>query len=196
MLMQEAKPYVRFYYEAREDRAASIEAGVYVARDVAMVEVTPVGGKNVHIDEAAGWLKKIKESSHQGRYKPEWVRDFEEMFRMFKEGEEIPESGIPIKTCIMFSPAEQRAILNANVRTLEDLAGCTEEALQAMGPGGRALRDRARTSIEQSRDSGKIAREMEDLRLKNEALTNQVQELLEALNKSGVTRETLKMKAK
>lgn len=185
MLMPESKPYIRFYFEEREDRTATIESGIYTPKNVAMVEITPVGAKSVHIDEADGWLKKIREASQQARYKAEWVRDFEEMFRLFKEGEELPETGIAIKTCIMFSPAEQRSILNANVRTLEDLAACGEDAIQAMGPGGRALRDRARTAYEQSKDSGKIAREMESLKIAMEDLKRQNEELTTALRNSG-----------
>lgn len=189
MLMQDQKPYARFYFEPKEDRAASEREGMYIAKDIAMVEVTSVGGKSVFVDEAENWLRKISESALQGRFDRQWVKDFKEMFAMFKEGEEIPEVGIPIRTSLMFSPAEQRAILNANVRTLEDLAGCTEEALQAMGPGGRALRDRARTAIAQSHEPGKVAAEVNSLKVENDDLRQKIDDLMAIMRSQGIDTE-------
>lgn len=186
MLMPEVRPYVRFYTEERENRAATLENGIYTPMDVHMVEVTPVGGKNVFLDEAENWLRKIRERSLRGQYSRDWVRDFDEMFKMYKEGEEIPEKGISIKTCIMFSPAQQKQILNANIRTLEDLASCTEEGLQAMGPGGRELRDRARAAIDQAKDSGKVAAEVAALKVENAEQRQQISDLLDALKNAGI----------
>lgn len=185
-LMPEVRPYLRFYTEERENRQATLENGIYTPIDVHMVEVTPVGGKNVFIDEADSWLRKTRERANNGNYPRDWLRDFEEMYKLYKEGEEIPEKGIPIKTCIMFSPAQQRQILNANIRTLQDLAACNEQAIEGMGPGGRALRDRARTAIEQSQDAGKVSAEMEILRAENAALKNRVDDLIEAMKSSGI----------
>ena len=73
MLMQDQKPYARFYFEPKEDRAASEREGMYVAKDIAMVEVTSVGGKSVFVDEAENWLRKISESALQGRFDRQWA---------------------------------------------------------------------------------------------------------------------------
>lgn len=189
MLMQDQKPYARFYYEPKEDRHASEVEGMYIAKDVAMVEVTSVGGKSVFVDEAENWLRKISEAALQGRFDRQWVKDFKDMYAMFKEGEEIPDKGIPIKTSLMFSPAEQRAILNANVRTLEDLSSCNEEALQAIGPGSRGLRDRARTAIANSQDSGKVAAEVTSLKVENEDLRQKLDDLMAIMRSQGIDTE-------
>lgn len=189
MQMQEQQPYARFYYEPKEDREASAKEGMYIAKDIAMVEVTTSGGKSVFVDEADNWLRKISEAALQQRFNRDWVKDFKEMYSLFKEGEAMPEKGIPIKTSLMFSPAEQRAILNANVRTLEDLSNCNEEALQAMGPGSRGLRDRARTAINQSQEPGKVAAEVESLKVENEDLRQKVDDLMAIMRSQGIDTE-------
>lgn len=171
------QPYLRFYYIEREDRQASMANGIYTPRNVAMVEVTQAGGKAVYEDEAEAWLNKIGEKARKGEYPRQWATDFAEMYRLFKLGEELPESGTAIRMCLMFTPAEQKSILNANIRTLEDLAACTEEALSHIGPGGRLLRDRSRTAIEQSRDAGKVAAQVESLNVENIELKRQLDEL-------------------
>lgn len=182
------RPHVRFEQRPAEDRAASIEKGHKVYKDIDWVIITPPGNKDVVENHAEQWLKNIQDRSEVGQYDPEWVEIFNRMYMMFKQGKEMPEDGTPLRMCTtMFSPAEIQNCLNVNVRTLEQLAESSEQALANMGMGGRALKHRAQEAIklgEGRGDSMKIeALTIENTELKDkvEALTGVVHEMREQM---------------
>ena len=51
-IMQARPPYVQFEMRAVEDRQASIDAGHYVAKDVAYAIITPAGSR---VDPEVYW---------------------------------------------------------------------------------------------------------------------------------------------
>lgn len=171
------RPHVRFETRPAEDRAASIEAGHKVYKDIDWVIITPPGGKDVREDHADTWLEKIRAQAEVGQYDYEWARDFRKMYDMYKEGKEMPENGTPLRMCTtLFSPAEIANCLAVNVRTLEELAAVSEEGLGRIGMGARALKTRAQEALKTG-DGKESAMKVEALTLENADLKQKVADL-------------------
>lgn len=147
MLQPARPPHVRFEKRPLEDRAASIEAGHMVYKDVDFAIITPVGGKDVIEKVAAEWLADIEKKSHVGQYDPDWVDRFKKMHGLWQRDEELPEDGTPIKTSQLFTPAEIANCAAVGIRTLEDLAAANEEALGRIGMGARNMKERAKNAL-------------------------------------------------
>lgn len=154
---KERPPYVIFEYRSVEDRAASLKAGHYVGKDVGYAIITPAGSKDRIERVADEWFAQLRENVAQDRFPAEWLDGFERMYKRWKENLETPENGTPIMSWPAISPSQQKAILNANVRTVEDLAVANEATLTAIGMGSRSLQMKARSWLETANDVGKIA---------------------------------------
>jgi len=161
---QERPPYVAFEIRAIEDREASLEAGHYVAKDVIYALITPQGSKDRIERVAEDWVKQCFQHAEEGRMPLEWAKGFETGFKMYQEGREIPENGTPIVTWPAIGPAQQKQILDANIRTIEDLAQANEASLAAIGIGARGLKQKAQAWLDAAGETGKTALELDNLR--------------------------------
>lgn len=177
-------PYVQFEFRPVEDRAASQEAGHYVAKDVAFAIVTPAGSRDRHEKIAEEWLTNMAEQVQQERLPAEWLAHYRALYKAWKEGREVPESGTSIRNWPVASPAQIETLLNLRIRTVEDLAACNEEAIARMGMGGRALKQKAVDWLASASGNGKdveaitaLRAEFESLKLTNERLQQQNNEL-------------------
>jgi hypothetical protein len=176
------RPHVRFETRPTEDRAASIDAGRKVYKDIDWVIVTPQGGKDVREDHAEAWLDKIEAQAQIGQYDYAWASDFRKMYQMFKDGKEMPENGTPLRMCTtLFTPAEIANCLGVNVRTLEDLAASNEETLQRIGMGSRALKTRAQEAVKTG-EGKESAMKVEALTIENADLKQKVDDLVSVVN--------------
>lgn len=163
-------PYVVFELRPVEDREESIKQGCYVAKDVAFALITPAGSKD-RIDRVAEeWLKHIAEEAHNGRFEMSWVRDYKAMFAEWKAGNEVPLIGTSVKMWSVASPAQVQMLLSLNLRTVEDLAQANEEALQRLGMGGRALKDKAIAWLQSAKGEGVTAEKISSLEAENRSL--------------------------
>ncbi len=168
---QEAKPpYVRFETRSLEDREATIAAGHYVGKDVVFALVAPAGTRDLIEREATEWLKNIEEGVTQERIPSFWFSAYSKALDDFKNSRETPEFGTPVKDWPSLSPAEVKMLLDINIRTVEELAECSEEGVMRIGMGGRALKQKAKAWLESANDIGKVAAEVEKLRVRNEEL--------------------------
>ena len=158
--MQERPAYVRFELRAVEDRTASMTAGHYVARDVEYALITPAGGSLVV----------------ERRVTPELIARYPEPYQSWKEGQEPPPDGTPIREFPPLSPAQVHLCLSLNLRSIEDLANTPETTLQKMGMGSRALQEKARTYLENAADGGRIAERVAALTVQIDGLTADVAE--------------------
>jgi hypothetical protein len=175
-MMQERAPLVRFEMRAVENRAESMRQGRYVADDVAYVIVTPAGSKDEFENEAEIWLASIRERARRNEFNPEWARYFEQNYKAWQEGQELPEMGTPLKTWPLLSPAKIAMYLQASVRTVEDLAGLTEEGIKNCGMGARMDKQTAANWLETA-TKGADAGRMSALESENQTLKAQVSEL-------------------
>lgn len=162
-------PYVSFEAKALEDRAASIEAGYYKTKDVDYALITPQGSKDRIEREVGDWLANLSQQAQEGRFPNEWLQHFRSSYAAWKEGRELPLNGTPILTWPSLSPSQVKQVLEAKLRTVEDLAGANEEAISRLGMGGRALKEKAVSWLSVAASGGKVTEELAALRVKAEA---------------------------
>jgi hypothetical protein len=181
---EDRPPYVSFETVAEEDRAGTISAGHYAAKDVDYAFITPQGSKDRIPRKVDEWFEALKKQVTEGRFKAEWLAAYEAQYKAWKAGQETPLNGSPITNWPAVSPAQVRALQAARLLTIEDLAVANEEALRQLGMGGRALKQRAIDWLSAAQDTGKAAEELTalkannaDLKASNEQLQAQVKEL-------------------
>ena len=170
--LPEKKAFVRFETRPKEDRNASIEAGHYVAKDVDFCVITPPGGSLVIDREVDDEIKSRYGAQYQA----------------WKNGQEEPEEGTPIRHWPMLSPAQVENLLACNVRTVEELATLSEQGVQRLGMGGMALRQRAKAWFDAAKNVGALAEKINALEVENKRLSELVQDQSEALEKLNADR--------
>ena len=188
-------PFVIFEVRAVEDRQGSIDSGHYVAKDVVFAIITPAGTKDRIEKVAEDWLRDLVEAVNQERFPRQWLDAYKQAHKAFLNNQEIPENGTPVKDWPGASPAQIRNLLDIGLRTVEQVAEATEEAISRIGMGGRALKSRAQAYLDASKGDGKISAELDDLRQKVEALTNRDTEREAALQNLQAENEALRKAA-
>lgn len=169
-------PYVVFETQAVEDRNASIEAGHFVARDVDYAIVTSPGSRDRIPMKLPDWFDSLRREP-ESRFPSAWLRQLEDAYKAWKAGHEAPTTGIAITSWAGVSPAQAKMLQGCDIRTVEDLAAATEEAIARFGMGGRALKQKAKDWLETAAGSGKLVEEVAALRAANEALTTRNESL-------------------
>ena len=188
---QERPPFVVFERVAVEDRAASVEAGHYVAQDIDMAFITPVGSKDRIERRVVDWFENLEREVANGRFPRMWLSEFKAAYAAWKEGKEIPVNGTPIVAWPVASPAQIKMLVENNIRTVEDLAAANEEAISRLGMGGRALKDRAGIWLQSSADQGKLTEELNALRIEKKDFVERQKKLEETVAK--LTKELEKL---
>lgn len=177
-------PFVRF--EEREmglDADATEKAGRPIPRVVVMACVTPHGSKDVVERIADDWLKQIRRQAMSGQYNLEWVRFFDEQYKEWTKGNELPREGTPIATWPMTTNESRRRIRAAGFSTVEDLAQVPDSGLMSIGMDGRYWRDTARGWLNEAKDKGLNAKALADANVQIEELKGQNTRLLERIEK-------------
>lgn len=170
-------PFVTFGVLAEEDRQASIEAGHYVAKDVEYAFITQPGSKDRVERVVVDWFSHLAEQVEQGRFPSEWLQAFKEKFRLWKQGQELPVNGTPVRTWAAASPAQIKMLTDLHVLTVEDLAQANEETLGRMGMGARDLKRRAEDWLKTSQDVGKVSAELSATKAALEAAEQRTESL-------------------
>lgn len=178
--MEERPPYVRFEQRAIEDRAKSIESGIFSYKDKDFVLVMAHGSRDVFEDDAENWLSKQEAHARNGRIPKEHYEYFKKAYASWKEGQEMPIEGTPIKAWAVLSPAQQNTVIQANIRTVEDLALAPEGALHEIGMGARALKQKAQAWLDTAQ-TGKGAEKIVDLESKLQLLADENEKLQKQL---------------
>lgn len=183
MLQQIKLPYVRFTSDVKETRDAE---GHIQRAMVYMAHITPAGGKDEVVKNAEEWLAELRRKGEtRGPFDAaaneysRWHEAFSKMFEQFKAGEELTTAGTPLRACLAFMKTEIAACEAARVLSLEDLAGANEEALQRIGIGARALKDKAAKLLEKQPNE-KMAEEVAALRAENASLKERIEQFMAA----------------
>lgn len=190
-IQQARPPYVQFELRAVEDRAASIQTGHYVAKDLAFAIITPAGSKDRIEKIAEDWLRDMAEQVRQERLPAEWLAHYKTLYTAWKEGQDLPENGTPIRTWAVVSPAQIEMLMALRIRTVEDLASANEEAIARMGMGGRTLKQKAADWLSSAASTGRGVEAAASLRAENEALKLEVDRLKSAV--ASMERTVLKL---
>ncbi len=171
---KERPAYVRYERRPVEDRNASAQQGRYVANDVDFALVTPPYSRDVFEQKAADWHAEMRRQVGFNRLPQEWYDSYIEQFEKWKKGEEIPLNGTAIKSWGVLSPAQQKMLVEINIRTVEDLALVNDEGCRRIGIGGGELRDKAKAWLSQLADKGPLTQENSSLKAENAALIKDV----------------------
>jgi len=196
-ILKDRPPYVAFEVRAEEDRNASIEAGYYKAKDVDYALITPAGSKDRVEQKVGEWFDKLQEQVMQERFPAEWLAKFQENYKLWKNGQEVPLTGTSVKNWPMLSPSQRTALLGLHVHTVEDLAAANEEVIVRLGMGGRSLRDKAREWLASTGgEAGKQAEQLVALRVALEMSENAKKALEDKLKEMKKQLEALKIAEK
>lgn len=180
---KERPPYVQFHETPVEYREPAELGGGIKYRMVDMVEITPVGDKNKVVREVETWLHYLRQQAQLGRYNEEWLDYFERAYQAWKNKQELPVNGTPLRTWPALSAGEVKALEHANLRTVEDLAQASNDALARVGIGARSLQNRAKDWLTiQASGSAALVVQVDALRAANAELGRQLAETRERLS--------------
>lgn len=184
-------PYVTFTVEPVEDRTKALGEGVYGFRDVVFAHITVPGQKDTVVKEAKVWLAEVKKRAFDGIIPSDWPLHFTELYNAYIQGLTPPVSGTPIQGWNVLSPGQQQTVVAVGIRSVEDLAEATDEALQRIGPGAVIAKQKAKAWLEQ-KETGKVVEELVTLRRDNEDLRATVQQLMSGMQemKAALTTRT------
>jgi hypothetical protein len=157
----EAGVYVEFSLKAKKVSDSDPESGLPVYKDWEWVSITPAGGNQI----VERWV------TDKDRHR------FAHQYEAFKKGVEAPVNGLAIENWPSASPAEVKTLKKANIRTVEDLAVISEVGLKAVGFGSRALQAKARQFLIAAAGDGKIASQLNHLKVENDSLKLRNEEL-------------------
>lgn len=182
-------PYVTFEKRAVEDRDASIEHGKAMSKDVDYALITPMGSKDRVERVVSDWFEMLKREVVDGRFPQEWLTAFQKAYEAWKNDQEIPVGGTPIKQWTYLSPAQVKNLLVWHIRTVEDIASANEETIRRLGMGGYSIVQAAKDFLSMSSDPknktvGELAAlraSVETLKASNEALQTKFAEAQAAL---------------
>lgn len=180
MEIREDRPaYVRFEKRAVEDRAASIERGTYMTRDVDYALITPPYSKDCVELEAADWIRRMDEDVQGGRLPSNWRDKYKEAYAAWKKGEEVPLDGTAVKGWPVISPAQQKNLVSLGFLTVEDLANMNEEGMKRYGMGAQDMKNKAKAWLKAASGPGKVAAEIAALQADMKGLKEQNERLIE-----------------
>ena len=166
--------YVQFYTVAKQLPVESAQQGRYVARDIDMVTVRQIGATDSVVFKVDQWLAQNKLDVQAGRLEETHAAKYEESYRRWKAGQEMPVEGTPVKTWPVISPAQVETLIRAGIRTVEDLAGLNDEGLRKVGMGAVEMKKKAKAWMAASQDKGKLTQDMAALQRTNDQLQNMV----------------------
>lgn len=188
--------WVRFSVEAVENKKETLRQGKWVGDDVEMVHITSPYTKDEHDKKVTTWFEQLDLQLMQGRIPREHYDHYKAQYEAWKEGQELPVNGTPIKGWPMISPAQQQILLSCRIRTVEDLAGMNDDGIRQVGMGAVEMKGRALAYLQAASEDGRgllsakvTATEARNRELEIEVhtLQDQVKRLLEAVKVQGYT---------
>lgn len=144
-------PFVEFKMVVVDDRAATLQKGVRVTKDVPFAFVMQPGSKDCVERVAEEWLASIKRKSLDGSpdaYPTEWIEAFHKKYEMWRAGLEAPLNGTSVRQWPLLSPSQAENFVSLGIPTIEDVAAMTEDAMRRFGLGAREYRDKAREWVQ------------------------------------------------
>lgn len=159
-------PFVKFVRVPVPDPIAGQQQGRYVAKDVDYVHVTAPYSKDIFKQEAKDWFDIQAREVEAQRLPRQWLDQWKADYSLWRNGQEIPLRGTPIKGWPIISPAQQETLIHAGIKTVEDLAGVNDEGIRRVGMGAVELKKKADSWLRTAEDKGAVA--MENAALKEE----------------------------
>lgn len=117
------------------------------------------------------------ESVHRLKKMPQLWERIEPAYERWLKGQETPVDGTPLEAWPGLTKGQVDHMRLLHIRSVEDLAQCTDSALEKIGMGARTLRDRARTYVQAKAGSAQIEAALAKRDEENEQLRAEVAEL-------------------
>ena len=177
-------PFVSFEMRAVEDRAASIKEGHLVLRDVPFICLIPHGseGRTKIEQQYSEWLLKIRTvkgdvraagagsdtpAMSASRFPSAWVERIEKAFEAWKAGVTLDIEGTPLRNWPVITRSQLANCEGLHLYASEDLATASDDTIERLGMGGRALQARARDWLKATGlDSAPLTAELSQLRVR------------------------------
>jgi len=175
----ERPAFIRFEQRPYEDKQASLQKGRSVSKDVDIVIVTPPYTKENYEFKWESWITNQERNVKNNRVPKAFVEHWKKMYHAFKEGQESPVNGTPIKDWSAISPAQCKNLIAMHILTIEDLAACNAEGLKRIGMGARDLVAKAQNWLKSTEDHGSVTMELTHLQSENEQLKTEITTLKE-----------------
>ncbi|MGE4259214.1 MAG: hypothetical protein AB7F19_07720 [Candidatus Babeliales bacterium] len=166
------KCFARVYNIPLEDKIKSLEEGRPIFKEEMMIDIHIPGGRNV--------------VTHKVRHlNPEQLEEFSKEIENFKKN--LTET--PVGTSLQEWPAITRSMAEElrhfQIFTVEQLASASDTAIQNLGMGMRALREKARAFLEKAADNAvtdRFAKENMELKDQLKMMQEQIKELRDKIN--------------
>jgi len=179
-------PLVRFERQTVEDKAASLQAGRAVCKDVDYAIVTPPYSRDEVFKKATTFIQDVEAKGKLGIYSPQQVDLIVRQYQAWKNGHEMPLVGTPIKGWPVLTPAQQENLIRVNIPTVEYLAEANDEGLRNIGMGALDMKRKAIAWLAQATDKGPLTQQMAAIQAENDGLKISIDTLtrqVEALHK-------------
>jgi hypothetical protein len=167
---KEIRPQISFFSESVEDLARTLEDGIYRGNDVDYVKIKQAYAQDFVVMTVKSWMEQRKNEVITDRYPKEWYEKDLSDFKAWKQGQDLPVDGFPIKGWGVLSPSQQRTLQDMGVRTVEELSRMGDEGKRIYGIGAQHLVDRAQAWMKSVNDNGKVSIEIAALKRENDAL--------------------------
>jgi len=176
------RPYVTFETRPVEKRVVRADETVdTVYEDVVYAIIRSPGSRDSVEKVASEWIETLKVQAEAGRVPSHWPRAYNEALQGFIKGEEIPIQGTPIKTWPALTPAQRKAVLNTDIRTVEELAMANSDIHDRIGMGAVRLVDLAKTWVADQKGPGALAKKLEVVTVENAEMRLQIETLTAAV---------------
>jgi len=104
-------------------------------------------------------------------------------YQHWLKGQDEPVDGTSIDALAFVSPGMSKRLKDLHIRSAEDLAKINESAIQAIGMGGRMLKEKARLFVEGKQGDVKLAAALATRDAENAQLREEVSELKALVNR-------------
>lgn len=160
----------RFFSDEVKDEDASAKAGRAIYRSIERVELTVPG--NTLNKPVMNVTDELRE-----RFRPHYDR--------WRQGQEMAADGTPLEMWPILTPAQVRELKALSIFTIEHCAALNDQAIQRIGMGGRALKERARAYLDDAERLAiveQLTREKDIWEAQRASLERQLEELRVLVN--------------
>lgn len=162
--------YAKFYTLPRKDEKASAEAGRAIFKDREYIEIRAAGNQNNIIQRPSNEMDR---------------RRFHRQYELYQKGHEEQVTGTPLSEVTWLTRSQVEELAYVRIRTLEQLAGVTDDICQRM-VGLNDLKRKAATFLEAADKAAPLTalqEENQELKGKVEALSEQLKAVTAQLKK-------------
>lgn len=168
---------IRFEIALVEDAIKSAQEGHYVAKEVHYVHVKVPGSMDIWKQKVDAWFKLKQEDVKNDRIPQKHLDIYKEAYARWKQGQEMPLHGMPIKGWGVISPAQQETLIRLNVLTVEELSKLNDEGMRRVGMGSLDLKNKAIAALTAAKDTGTLVIENASLKKRLDAAEKNQEEM-------------------